>query len=53
MKIEKVEKLFTNLHGKREYVIYIRNLKSKLNHGLDLEKIHRVIKSNKKYWYEY
>ena len=27
MKIEKVEKPFTNLHDKIEYVIHIRNLK--------------------------
>ena len=32
MKIEKVEKLVTNLHGKNEYVIHIRNLKQALNH---------------------
>ena len=36
MKIEKVEKLVTNLHDKTEYVIYIRNLKQALNHGLIL-----------------
>ena len=34
MKIEKVEKLVANLHGKTEYVIHIRNLKQALNHGL-------------------
>ena len=34
MKIEKVRKLFTNLHDKTKYVIYIRNLKQALNHGL-------------------
>ena len=27
MKIEKVEKLVTNVHDKTEYIIYIRNLK--------------------------
>ena len=27
MKIEKFEKLVTNLHGKTEYIIHIRNLK--------------------------
>ena len=32
-KIEKVEKLVTNLHGKTEYVTYIRNLTQALNHG--------------------
>ena len=34
VKIEKVEKLVANLHGKTEYVIHIRNLKQALNHGL-------------------
>ena len=34
MKIDKVEKLVFNLHDKTEYVIYIRNLKQALNHGL-------------------
>ena len=46
MKIEKVEKLVTNLHDKTEYVIYIRILKEVLNHGLVLKKVHRVIKFN-------
>ena len=39
MKIEKVEKLVTNLHDKTEYVIHIRNLKQALNHELLLKKI--------------
>ena len=47
MKIEKVEKFITNVNDKTEYVIHIRNLKQLLNHGLILEKAHRVIKSNK------
>ena len=34
VKIEKVEKLVANLHGKTEYVMHIRNLKQALNHGL-------------------
>ena len=38
MKLEKVEKLVTNLHDKTEYVIHIRNLKQRLNHGLILKK---------------
>ena len=46
LKLKKVEKLVANLHGKTEYVIQIRNLKQALNHGLVLEKIHRVIKFN-------
>ena len=50
MKIEKVEKLVTNLHDKTEYVIHIRILKQALNHGLILKKVHRVIKFNQKAW---
>ena len=50
MKIEKVEKLVTNLHDKTEYVIHIRNLKQALNHGLILKKVHRVIKFTQKAW---
>ena len=50
MKIEKVEKLVTNLHDKTEYVIHIRNLKQGLNHALILKKVYRVIKFNQKVW---
>ena len=35
--LEKFEKLITNLLGKNEYVIHIRNLKQALNHGLILK----------------
>ena len=50
MKIEKVEKLAANLHDKTEYVIHMRSLKQALNHGLVLEKVHRVINFNKNAW---
>ena len=46
--LEKVEKLITNLLGKNECVIHIRNLKQAVNHGLILKKFHRVIKFNQK-----
>ena len=46
MKIEKVEKLASNLQDKVEYVIHIRNLKQALNHVLNLKKVHKVIKFN-------
>ena len=39
MKIEKVEKLLTNLHDKIECTIHIRNLKQVSNHGLILKLI--------------
>ena len=44
MKVEKVEKLVANLQDKTEYVIYTRNFKQTLNHGLALRKVHKVIK---------
>ena len=50
MKIEKVEKLVANLHDKTENAIHIRNLKQALNHGLVLQKVHRVIKFNQNVW---
>ena len=50
MKIQKVEKLVANLHGKTEYVIHIRNFKQTLNHGLFLKELHRIIKFNQNAW---
>ena len=50
MKIEINEKLVANLDDKTEYVIHIRNLKQVLNHGLVLEKVHRIIKFSLKAW---
>ena len=38
-KIEKVEKLVTNLHDKTEYIIHITNLKEALSHGLILNEL--------------
>ena len=38
MKIEKVEKLVTNLHDKTEYVTHLRNLKQVFNHILIMKK---------------
>ena len=35
MKIEKIEKLVPDLHGKSESVIHIRNLKQALNHFIN------------------
>ena len=37
MKLGKIEKLVTNLHGETEYVIHKRNLKQALNHELILK----------------
>ena len=46
--ITKMEKFVANFHDKEEYVIRIRNSKSRLNHGLVLKKIHGNIKFNQK-----
>ena len=43
IKIEKVEKLVTNLHDKTKYVIHMRKLKQGLNHEIILKNVHRVI----------
>ena len=39
MKIEKFEKLVTNLCDKTDYVIHIRDIKQALNHSLVLKKV--------------
>ena len=46
IKIQKVEKLVSNLHDKTEYVIHIKKLKQALNHRLVLKKVRRAIKFN-------
>ena len=50
IKIDKVEKLDTNLHDKTEYVIHIRTLKEALNHGLILKNVNIMIKLNQNAW---
>ena len=50
MKTEKVENVLANLDDKTEYVIYIRNLKQALNHGLVFKKVHKMIKFNQNAW---
>ena len=50
MKLGKVEIFVANLFDKTEYVIHIRNLKQALSHGLNLKKVHRLIKFNQKAW---
>ena len=50
MVINEVEKLVPNLYDKKNYVIHVRALKQALNHGLILEKVHRVIKFNQSAW---
>ena len=50
MRIEKVDKLVTNLNVKAGYFIHIRNFKQALNQGLILKQVHSVIKFNQKAW---
>ena len=50
MKLEKVEKLVANLHGRTKYVSHIRNLKKELNHELILKLVHTVIQLNQGTW---
>ena len=50
MKIDKCKKLVSNLYDKNDYVVHIRSLKQALNHGLILEKVHRVIQFNQEAW---
>ena len=49
IKIENVEKLVANLHDKTDSYTH-KNLKQALNHGLVLEKVHRMIKFNQNAW---
>ena len=48
-KIDKIEKLVSNLYDKNEYAIHIINLKQALNHGLILKQVHWVIEFNQNY----
>ena len=50
MKIDGVEKLTPNLYDKRKYLIHIRALIQVLDHGLILEKVHRVIEFEQSAW---
>ena len=45
-----VEKLVPNLHDKKKNVIHVKALKQALDHGLVLEKIHRVIQFKQSSW---
>ena len=49
-KINKAEKLVTTIEDKEKYVLHIAALKQALNHGLVLEKLHRVIEFRQEVW---
>ena len=50
IRVNGVEKLVPNLHDKKKYVIHVKALKQALDHGLVLEKIHRVIQFRQSAW---
>ena len=50
MKIGKFEKLVCSLNGKKDYFACIRTIEHALYNGLVLQKLHKVIKFNKKAW---
>ena len=50
MEINRVEKLVPNLRDKKNYVIHIQALNQALQHGLILDRIHRVIEFDQLPW---
>ena len=52
MEINKCKKLVCNLYNKKKYVVHINSLKQALNHGLKLQKIHRIIEFNQEAWFK-
>ena len=50
IRVNGVEKLVPNLLDKKKYVIHVKTLKQALDHGLVLEKIHRVIHFKQSAW---
>ena len=49
MKINKSSKLVCTVQEKEKYVVHIGALKQALNHGLVLERVHRIIQIIKKH----
>ena len=50
MEINGVEKLVPNLRDKKSYVIHVQALNQALQHGLRLDRIHRVIEFDQSPW---
>ena len=50
MEINKCKKLVCNLYDKKKYVVHIKSLNQRLNHGLKLKKIHRIIEFKQEAW---
>ena len=49
-KINKVDKLISSFHTKKNYVVHYRNLKQYLEMGMILKKVHRGIKFYQSKW---
>lgn len=49
-KASKVDKLLLTLHDKEKYVVHYRMLTLTLRHGLQLKKVHRVLKFEQRQW---
>ena len=50
MKVNKCNKLVCNLYDEKIYVVHKRALNQALNHGLILNKVHKVIQFNQEAW---
>ena len=50
IKIDKYKKLVCDLRNKKKYVVHIKSLNKALNHGLKLERVHRIIEFSQKAW---
>ena len=50
MKINKCTKLTCTIQNQENYIIHIRALKQAMNHGLKLEKVHKVIEFDQEAW---
>ena len=50
IKVSNVKKLIPNLGNKTNYVVYYRNLQLYLSSGIQLTKIHRVLKFKQTDW---
>ena len=50
IKVSDVKKLIPNLSNKTNYVVYYRNLQLYLSSGIQLTKIHRVLKFKQTDW---
>ena len=50
MKINKCTKLTCTIQNQENYIIHIRALKQAINHGLKLEKVHKVIEFDQEAW---